>query len=377
MKTTRNTSVDAVRTAALIGICVVNLPFLALPPEQAMGQPAAQVDRFAAFLVELLFQGKFFLLFSFIFGWGVQIQIVSAARAGVSFGSRYFRRLAGLALLGCLHAVLVFPGDILLIYAMLALMLWPFRSLGPNQLLPIAGAMIGVGLIGLGALAVMLSTSTTMPIAHSLGGGIAEATRARLADWPETLSFLFLFQGPLAFGAFLLGLAAAKSDFFAPESRGRRKLARAMPWLLLIALPANLLFSLAPQDNSPLELAGLLAFAIGAPALSAIYLHLLLWLDAYVRLPGLLVDAGRNSLTAYVLQGVIAGAVFGGYGLGLFGAFGHAGLFLLAVGLALVSMILTGLMARLWGRAPLESLLRRVTYGDPASRPGGCGKSHG
>lgn len=368
-QTRRDTTVDTLRTAALIGICVVNLPFLALPPELAMATPASGYDRFSAILVELLFQGKFFLLFSFVFGWGVEIQMQSAARAGTPFTGRYFRRLAALAVLGCLHAVLVFPGDILLIYALLGALLWPLRNRSPRHLLRIAGTMIAVELASLGVLAVLLAGTVAMPASYALGGGFIEATLARLALWPETLGFLLLFQGPLAFGAFALGLAAAKTGFFQPGSTGRRRLARAMPWMLLVAIPANLFFALAPQDGGLLELAGLLAFALGAPALSAVYLHLLLRLDAKVRLPALLVDAGRNSLTAYVLQGLLAGLLFGSYGLGLFGAIGQTGLILLAVLVALAAMAGTGLMARYWGRAPLETLLRSVTYGEPpASR---------
>lgn len=363
----RNISVDTTRAAALIGICVVNLHFLGLPAERMLERPEVAADRFVGFLVEFLFQGKFFLLFSFLFGWGLQIQIVSAARAGKSFAALYFRRLTLLAVFGCLHAILVFTGDILLVYAVLGLLLWPFRNHAPDRLMRIATAMIPVAMVGLTVLAVLLSGDMAPSGSHSLGGGFREGTLARISDWPGTFGFLLLFQGPLAFGAFLAGLAAAKADFFAADSVGRRRLARSVPMLLLVAIPLNLLFALAPQDGDGiLTLASLLSFALAAPLLSAVYLHGLLWLSARIALPDLLILAGRNSLTAYVLQGVIAGAIFGAYGLGHFGEFGQATLLPVSIGIALAAMACTGLMARYWTRAPLEHFLRRFTYGPKA-----------
>jgi uncharacterized protein len=360
--TVRNSSVDLIRAAALVGICVVNLPFHALPLDVLISGPSDPVDRRVAQAMSLLFEGKFFLLFSFLFGWGLEVQMTSAARAGASFRARYMRRLAGLMVLGVLHAILVFSGDILVIYALLGLCLWPLRNAEPARLLRVARWMPALAIVGLLAIGFTLADPLALP-AGSLGGSFAEATQARVQDWPATLAFLLLFQGPLAFGAFLCGLAAAKTGFFQPGSTGRLALARALPWLVLTAIPLNLWFALAPQDESLMALGGLLVFAVAAPALSAVYLHVLLVLGDRWRMPDLLVLAGQNSLTAYVLQGVIAGLIFGGYGLGLFGQLDRAQLLPLAVIVALVAMALTGAMARLWGRAPLEMLLRRITYG--------------
>jgi uncharacterized protein len=166
----------------------------------------------------------------------------------------------------------------------------------------------------------------------------------------------------LAFGAFLAGLASAKSRFFEPDSDGRRRLGRAVPWLWLLAIPANLAFAIFSKSESLPGLVGFLSFAVGAPSLAAIYLHMLMKLDAAYLLPKIVLRAGQNSLTAYVLQGVIAGTVFGGYGLGWFGALGQLQLIPLAVVLATLSMIITSLAALVIGYGPLELLLRRMTY---------------
>ncbi|PWE30762.1 hypothetical protein C4N9_03110 [Pararhodobacter marinus] len=371
----RNTAVDLIRLLALVGICVVNVPFLALPVETTLAAPETLPDRLAVFAVEALFQSKFFLLFSFLFGWGLHVQEASARRSGASFGGRYGRRLGALALMGCLHAVLVFTGDILLIYALLGLLIWPFLGLGPRALVRLAGAMIPLAAISLLGLSVML-TEVTLPVEGAgLGGGFIEATRARLHDWPETLGFLLLFQGPLAFGAFALGLAAGKSDFFSPDSPGRRALRRAVPGLAVAGIPINALYAasmggLIPPEQELLSLAGFVGIALGGPMLSAVYLHLMLGLADRLRLPGILQAAGRNSLSVYVLQGIVAGFVFGAYGLGLFDRIGWAGLVPVSLLVAALAILAVGLIARRSGRGPLEIVLRRVTYaGKTRPRP--------
>jgi uncharacterized protein len=366
-KPSRNTAVDTIRMASLIGICVVNVTFLGLPVEATMVPPVGIADQIVSFFVEALFQSKFFLMFSFLFGWGILVQDQSAARAGVPFAGRYVRRIIGLAALGCLHAVLVFTGDILLIYALLGLLIWPFRRLSVRTLMSIAYAMIPVAVICLTGLAVVMSDQTTPVVGPSLGGSFIEATHARLVDWPQTLSFLLLFQGPMAFGAFAMGLAAGKAQFFAQDSTGRAALARRVPWYLAFGIPLNLAYAasmsgMMPAECELLSLAGFVGIALAGPMLTAVYLHLLLVLNNRVALPTILVTAGQNSLTAYVLQGVFAGFVFGAYGLGLFDQISLAALLPLGLLIAVVAILVTSQIARQTGRGPLEAILRRVTY---------------
>ncbi len=366
-KSDRNTTVDTIRMAALIGICIVNVPFLGLPADATMLPPVDSADRIAAFFVEALFQSKFFLLFSFLFGWGIHVQEQSASRAEVPFAGRYFRRMAGLAVLGCLHAVLVFSGDILLIYGLLGLLIWPFRSLSARALMRIAYAMIPLAALCMTGLAAALSDLAVPVVVPGLGGSFIDATRTRLTDWPLTLSFLLLFQGPLAFGAMAAGLAAGKAQFFARGSGGQADLERLVPWCLWIGIPLNLAYAASangmfPAETGLLSTAGFVGIALGGPMLAAVYLHMLLALNDRVTLPSLLVTAGQNSLTAYVLQGIIAGFVFGSYGLGLFGQIGFPGLVPLGLMIAVVAILVTGAIARRSGRGPLEAILRRVTY---------------
>lgn len=344
---------------------MVNLPFMGLPIEASLVPAEQAIDRLGAFFVETFFQAKFFLLFSFLFGWGLHQQALAAARSGAAFGRRYGRRLLCLALFGGLHAVLVFSGDILLLYAILGLLIWPLRHLEPGALMRIAFSMVPAGLLSLTVLALLQPDE--LAGGAGLAGSYLEASQARWNSWPATFGFLMLFQGPLAFGAFAAGLAAAKAGFFHPDSAGRRQLARWLPCLLAVGIPLNLCYAatlagIVPPEQEWLALAGFTAIGIGAPMLSAVYLLALVSWSERLALPRVLLLAGRNSLSTYVLQGVLAGLLFGGYGLGLFGRVGLAGMIPLAAAVALIAIAIVGVIADRFGRGPLEALLRSATY---------------
>jgi len=362
LPTSRNIEVDSIRTFALIGICIVNIPFLG----QQLGPPAALVDQAAVFTVEALFQGKFFLIFSFIFGWGMHIQDQAAARSNVSFGHRYARRLAGLALLGALHAILVYSGDILLLYAILGALIWSQRNKSPRGLVVFAAKMVPVAAIAMGIIALALSGPMPITSGPGLGGSFAEGTATRIAEWPATFLFVALFNGPLALGAFAMGIAAAKVDFFAPGNPQFARLSRAVPVLLGVGVPLNLFYaatmsSLLPDPTGIAEFLGMVSLSLGAPILAAVYLVGIISL-ARRTLPGPgWLASGRNSLSGYVLQGVIAGAVFGGYGLGLCGQLGQAGLLILSLAIAAGGMLLAFAWTCVFQRGPLEMVLRRIT----------------
>ena len=377
----RRTDVDALRGLALLGIGVVNLPYLALPLEAQLGPPAGGVDAAAYFIGKLLFEGKFFVLFSFLFGWGFGAQLASAERTGASPRRRYLARLIALALFGVLHALLVFQGDILLAYACLGLLLWPLRQAPPKQLLWIAAAMLPLSAL---SFAFLYSESGSAKDLVALGldpgsegyrGGYLQTVGQRLAEWPFALVVVVLFNGPLAFAAFCLGLAAYKAGFLDSRSAGFQQLTRRAPLLLGVGLAANLFFAASQSGwlpQSPLiDALAAAALALGAPSLGAIYLWLAVRHAPRLRALG---AAGAMPLTGYVLQGALAGALFHGWGLGLFGELGHAALLAVALLIWLVLLLLATAWRRYREQGPLDGALRalvRLMGGVPPRAGGG------
>ena len=139
--------VDALRGFALFGILVVNIGVFASPyygsgvVDPAFGRP---LDLAASWVFGLLFETKFYLLFSFLFGYSFTLQMAAAERGQAAFLPRFLRRLAGLAALGAAHAVLFYHGDILLTYAILGLLLLCCRNLEPARALRLALWLIGL-----------------------------------------------------------------------------------------------------------------------------------------------------------------------------------------------------------------------------------------
>lgn len=373
----RSNEVDIIRMAALIGICVVNLPLMALPLETVYLPPPLMHDKFAAFFVEFFFQCKFFLLFSFVFGWGMAVQSQVAELSGQSFVRRYFRRMAGLALFGIAHAIWVFDGDILFLYALLGTLLWLIKDRSPMQLMKIAGVMVLLSIVCFAVVGVLIgndlvdnaatATAPATPAVPNLGGGFLEATKVRMNDWPYTFLNMLVLQGPLAFGAFATGLAAAKTHFFAENSAGMQWIEQRVPHLLVIALALNLLYAatmsgIVPQTFKIISLLGFSLISIGAPVMSTLYIYGLVRLGRKISVPTPLLLAGRNSLSTYVAQGILAGLVFGAYGLGLFNTLGNLALLAVALLIAMIAMLCVGVWAAAFGRGPLEILLRKISY---------------
>jgi len=138
--TDRLDALDVLRGFALIGICIANVEFFNRPVvESGQGIPAGLhgLDRLVAFLVAYLVSGKFWTIFSLLFGMGFALMLERARVAARPFAPTYGRRVGVLLAIGLLHHTLLWSGDILISYAAgaLALML---ALLAPARLLVIA-----------------------------------------------------------------------------------------------------------------------------------------------------------------------------------------------------------------------------------------------
>ena len=119
-------ALDVVRGFALIGICLMNIEFFNRPPASlGQGMPAGLtgIDWLASYFVAYFVAGKFWTIFSLLFGMGFAVMLQRAESAGRGFVKPYMRRIAALAVFGALHHVFLFAGDILFSYAVAAVFL--------------------------------------------------------------------------------------------------------------------------------------------------------------------------------------------------------------------------------------------------------------
>lgn len=167
----RLSAIDAARGLALLGILLVNIQSFAAPfgdfitPRPESTDLATQV---CFYFVKILCEGKFYPLFSLLFGMGLVLQMRSvSARAGEkSFRWLYVRRLVVLLILGFLHAMLLWYGDILFMYAICGFFLLLGSRLSGRTQITIGAAIIGVAtLIGAPLTAMMASAAPPAGVA--------------------------------------------------------------------------------------------------------------------------------------------------------------------------------------------------------------------
>ncbi|MFJ8556779.1 DUF418 domain-containing protein [Streptomyces microflavus] len=383
----RIVEVDALRGFALCGIFLANVLVMAgIEGRGGDGPSASGLDQAAHWLVMMLVQTKFYLLFSFLFGYSTTLQMDSAERDGVPFAPRMLRRLLGLFVLGALHAVLLYPGDILTTYAVLGLVLFAARTVDPARMwraaLWVYGAVAALYLL-LGAAVALVDTgggdeglaASTAELTAAYRGGPADVVRANMDAWTDILAGL-LMMGGMVVTAFLAGFVAGRRRLLTGTGTPDRvaRLRRICGWGLAVGLPGGVLMAagtvgpLGARWEIPMFIVGMLT----APALSGAYAcGLLLWFTTPrgARLAARLAPAGRMALTNYLVQSLVMALVFTGYGAALYGRVGAAAVLggaLLFYGCQLAAS------ARLMERhrfGPVERLLRAVTlWGRPMPR---------
>lgn len=378
----RQRLVDVLRGLALLGILIVNMELFSAPITEGWSTFDAPADRLAEGFVIAFTQGKFYLLFSLLFGYGLALQMERARSAGANLRPRYHRRMVGLLVIGLLHAVLLFSGDILVTYALLGLLLFTFRDKDDRVLLFWAAVIFFAGVVLLTAIVIAASVTgdgtsvqdTDAVRAAYAEGSLGDIITQRLRDLGLVAAFLPFGQWPGTMAAFLVGLVAGRRGLLANPAHHVRLYRRGLAWALPIGLVGGLTagaVAVRQPGTTPENLAFVLQIAT-APALSIAYacaLGLLFMRARSTRLWDLPAAAGRGSLSVYLAQSVLAGLVFLSYGLGLFGELGPA----VTTPIAIAIWLALALAARWWfaryRQGPVEWLLRWATYGTrPALR---------
>ena len=369
--------VDAVRGFALFGIFAVNVTFMASGyPGNLVTDPqfGSALDHVVRALSSVFIDMKFYVLFSFLFGYSFTLQMAAAGRAGASFTARMLRRIGGLFVLGALHTVFLYGGDVLMTYAVACVGLLLMRNVRDRTAIGVAVGLYAVVLASLVAGALLIDRSAFLPgEAEALANGEA-ATQALLGGWSANigehlagLPLLILqavtLQGPTALALFLLGMVAGRRQWLARVT-GSEPVLRRLQW---IGFPAGLLgavvYTAAGGNGNTL---GVAASVATAPLLTAAYVATLLRImhhprTAFVR--SALAPGGRMSLSNYLGQSVIGLVAFSGIGFGLAGSLSPLALF----GFVTVAFAGQLVVSALWlGRfryGPLEWALRWLTNG--------------
>ena len=381
----REHAIDVLRGFALLGILIVNAgSFASTYYGLGMADPAFSrgLDHAVRWLVAFLFETKFYLLFSLLFGYSFALQMASAERAGAAFGPRFLRRLLGLGVLGVAHAWLLYAGDILVTYAVLGLLLLALRNVRPGAAVALAVALLALVSAGWGLVAWGLAQApmADVPLAelHARAQQAAQAYRASAADaiaqrgrdMAEGVWFVLVFvQAPCALAMFLLGLAAQRSGYLAALAQQPARLVRWMRWCLPIGFAGAWVYAWGQGSGarqSDHAVAAALAVDLAtSPFLSLGYAAALLWTLQHAalgkRLGAALAPAGRMALSNYLLQSVVGALAFTAYGLALVGRVSPLALLLGCVALYAAQLVFSRWWMAAHAYGPVEWGLRAVT----------------
>ncbi len=374
----RDTAPDVLRGFALLGILVVNIQFMGLNSDQGARGEWTQgfANGSATFLIATLFAGKFYLLFSFLFGYSSNY-VIRNDRAN---RPRWIKRCFVLMAFGAIHFTFLWHGDIIFMYGLLGLLLTLFFFRSDRTLKIWTRIVFSISTFFIVLIGVLASVAEYL-LEEDLGvsaessldailqnGTYFESIPVRIEVWLLSISTGIFLQGGLAFAAFLLGVRLARSNFLSSpidKAANSRLIKKGLVFGLPIQIIAAVILLRNEQGAEPSEsiyLISLFVSFVAAPLLSMFYVgvirklvqerpYLVLWMK----------PAGKMSLTIYISQSVITSLIFSPWGLGLFQELQTWQVFILAFGIWLLLSYLAAQWLKRFDQGPLEKLVSSVT----------------
>ena len=379
----RHVILDALRGLALMGIALANFPEFALwtflSSEQQAAMPTAYIDEIVRFLQYLVVDGKFYSIFSILFGIGFSLIM---ERHGLRL---FVRRMLILVIIGFLHLMFIWSGDILLLYAVGGLLLTLMIGLSDKSLFILALSLILIP-VGLDALIEFGGFNFPEPF-YQAWWNKAEAlgiNEANFASWLRDANsygqmFAFLVQGayerlwefveghrlPKVVGLFILGYLASKHRLYTRLQD--LPLRKALYWSVSIGLPTSLLYAWSATSGHPWGLTvHSLLYAVSVIPLAIVFIIGICLL--YLQSPKSVVfrwlaAPGRMALSCYISHSLIGVLLFYGLGFGLGTSLGLVYIELIALVVFFIQIIVCRIWLNYFRFGPLEWLWRMLTYG--------------
>jgi len=381
---------DVLRGFALLGIIFNNILYLSgysfIPFDEPGRLPNFQLNEKLYEFLDIIITGKFYTLFSLLFGVGFYLQFSKYRQESKHFLKTYSRRLFILLAIGFIHSLIWF-GDILFLYAIIGFILILFRNVKSKNLLRWAVFFIFLPVLMDVIVLLLFRIPETMgavqqaPLAHS---SFPDMTPAAVMDTFQngTISQLFFLnihhliwkwmsyipQGRfiITLGIFLLGAYLSSIQFFTGKTKTTCLWISTLIIGLLATVSAHIMggniYQFPPTPSNTLYKALLV---MGQTTLSLFYIVTVFKIVQTAlgrRVLEFLKPVGRMALTNYIFQTIVLIVIF--YNVG-FDLFGRTDLFV-TVGLAILVLASQIVMSHIWLQhyrfGPLEWLWRSLTY---------------
>lgn len=390
---------DVLRGFALLGVMLDNLfgftgwSFFTDTQRQALSTWPA--DGIVA-LSELTFiNGKFYSLFSLLFGIGFSIILIRNEQKGANPLKIFYRRLFILLIIGAGHIFLLWEGDILFLYALIGMVLPLFRKCSDKTLLMTAAALIFSPILldciyvlfqgkpgdSLEKIANSIDQKNGIPLEKAGyskylfkdGSGCQEWRNWLQSGWAYRYSYILDSNRiPKVLGMFLLGFYAGRKMMYLNLENYISLFKKLRLWGFVVGVPAALLCTYfeifadkyVGKDYALLGHSLFYAFSVVPLCLAYISIICLHWIkkkgDSRLKI---LAPMGRMALTNYLVQTIIGVTIYYGAGFGLGGNIGPA--IFIPVGLAVYAfqVLYSHLWFKYFNYGPLEWIWRMLTYG--------------
>ncbi|MCQ2227119.1 MAG: DUF418 domain-containing protein [Bacteroidales bacterium] len=382
---------DALRGFALLGIALANYPefslYSFLSDAETSAMPTAQSDVWMHWFLMIFVDGKFYTIFSVLFGIGFSMIIANARKRGADGMRIFYRRMMVLVIIGFMHLMLLWSGDILLLYALMGLLLPLFYGLSDRTLLRFSAAMLALPILC--DLIIAITGIDPSQIPYALWWqwcdrfGITEDNFATwLRDSDSYVGVLqFLVQGAFermwefvsshrcfkVLGLFLIGLYIGRSGIHATLSEHRQLLRKVASWGFGLGLPMSVACAWSSVNGHPFgNVVHAVFYAFSSYPLGLGYMSILSLIylkNSELPLWKALASPGRMSLTSYLMQSVMGIAIFYGVGMGLGCSLGLWQTSLVAVSVFVLETVVSSMWLRWFPFGPFEWVWRMLTYG--------------
>lgn len=366
-------SIDALRGFSLLGILLMNILTFAYPYQIINPFEFFQHQDGAWFKISSLFIiASFYPIFAFLFGYGLSIMYQNSLDKGLNYYPMITRRLLFLLLLGIIHGVFIFYGDILSTYALLGLIAIIFVRLKPQFTL--VALSIGIGIFVLLYLLPMILLKDVTQIESFVGLQELERVNNILssADIVSIIGFNLKYFGMNIANAILVGpftiLPIMLFGIYAHQINWFNKIKQHKNLYMVIGVVVLILGLAIKMIQIVLEgsvTSQLMSQMIGGPivALSYIMFFVILCEDQTARkISTPLQSIGKLSLTTYISQSIICIIIFYGVGLNYYGKLPVLNIYIIGIVIYFVQLIVSYLYLMKFKHGPLEKLWRKVTY---------------
>lgn len=389
---------DIIRGFALLGILLMNIEYFQRPMlamSQGFNNEVSGLDYATAWVVFVFVQGKFYTMFSLLFGIGFVLFLERATQKSASPHWLFLRRTLILAMFGVAHLVLVWTGDILLTYAVAGLWLLLFRHTAPSKLwkgglllIMVPIAMLWLAVVGIQAAANssdgssmisdMLAQQQYTAALISQGeqtyanAGFVEVMQYRLAEIAilyDIGNFIFVLM--TICGIMMIGASMTRIGLFTRPSEHRKTLQRMLIIGAFVGLPSALYTGIAGLNTNMTmpdhhtawvftlqSLANISLCLAYMAALALLFMHT----STVSRILMHLAPAGRMALTNYLAHSIVFTTLFYGYGFGLYGEFGRFSTTIMAFVLFAAQLAFSRWWLQHYQYGPLEWIWRSATY---------------